>query len=76
MNDSNLIRILQRCAYIAEEQRCINPVKMIRIECQLCKYAAQHNKTYLRAAMDMCAQDLEENICLIGTACLLTQMKN
>lgn len=73
MNDARLLHTLLCCARVAEEQRCINPVRMIRIECQLCRLAAQHKQSYLQSALALCDADPEENICLIGCACLLMQ---
>ncbi len=73
MNDARAFQTLMCCARVAEAQRCINPVRMIRIECQLCRLAAQHKQSYLQSALALCAEDPEENICLIGCACLLMQ---
>jgi hypothetical protein len=76
METQEIIQKLEWCIQITEEQRQINPVKIIRIECALCKYARKRNLSFIKSAIELCSQDNDENICLIGTACLLMQQKN
>lgn len=76
MSEDNIIEKLELCSVLTEKERSKNPIKIIRIECAICKYARQHQKSYLQSALDMCDNNNNENICLIGTAFLLTQLKN
>ncbi len=76
METQEIIQKLAFCIEFTEQQRQLHPVKIIRIECELCRYANKNNQSLLKSALDLCKQDSDENICLIGTACLLTQQKN
>jgi len=76
METKEIIQNLEWCMQLTEEQRQINPVKIIRIECELCKYARKRNLSLFKSAIELCSQDNDENICLIGAACLLMQRKN
>lgn len=76
METLEIIQKLVYCIQFTEKQRQLNPVKIIRIECELCRYASKKNQSLIKSALDLCSQDNEENICLIGIACILKQQKN
>jgi hypothetical protein len=76
METQEIIQKLEWCMQLTEEQRQLNPVKIIRLECLLCRYARKKQQSLFKSAIELCSHDQEENICLIGAACLLMQQKN
>lgn len=73
MNEQQLLQKLYDCRSYAAWVRMSNPVKFIRLECLICRYAKRRNCSLLQSALELCGEDPEENICLVGCACLLKE---
>ncbi len=76
MDAEDYIEQLQLCSHLAAQEKCKDFHRIVKMECAICRYAKAHKTTYLKAAIDLCDHNDEDNICLIGAACLLTQLKN
>jgi hypothetical protein len=76
MEIHEIIQKLEWCIQITEQQRQINPIRIMRLEFELCKYASMRNLSLFKSAIELCSKDQDENICLIGAASLLMQQKN